>query len=149
MPKMPEKVLINTEELYKKAISFVNANEEIKRLKKVADPLKEELKESADYGVVDGKGNKVLEIEGSVDGSKGRVILTNTLRVSATLKPNALEAVKAKCSKKVQEQLIETIEVVRDDVLQRMIETGEIDNDLAKELYTTSDSYAFTAKIIK
>lgn len=147
MPKLPVADL-NRSEAYKKAVEFIEKNEQVKTLNKEIAPLKEELKQStSDHGEVldPNKGHQVLTLE----GSKGTVVLTNTCKVSTILRPSALEVIKENFSTKEIKDLIEKVEVVRDDVLEQMVKEGRVPDHVVKKLYKTEDTYAFSGKIIK
>lgn len=147
MPKLPIADL-NKSEAYKKAFDFIEKNEQVKSLNKEIAPLKEELKEAtSNHGVVldPNKGHQILTLE----GSKGTVVLTNTCKVSTTLRPSALEVIKENFSSKEIKDLIEKVEIVRDDVLEQMVKEGKVPDHIVKKLYKTDDTYAFSGKIVK
>lgn len=126
-----------------KVNEFFQLNEEIKEKSKKANALKAELKEIVlDSGTKDPKGS--LEIS----TTDGKFRATQTLRVSTGLKTDALEVIKKEGSRADRRDLIETIEIVREDVLEEKIENGTIDVELAQRLINVKENYAFSVKAL-
>lgn len=125
-----------------KAEEYQSLQKEVKKLTSKLETLKAEMKQLlTDKGYETPQGNMIM----SVATSKGAVQLTNTLRSTTFLKANAVEIIKTKLPE-LTKRLIEKVEVLREDRLKSLIEDGTIPVRTARQIYGTSDNYAFSIK---
>ena len=122
-----------------KGIEHVQLKQQVKELNARINAIRPSLEDYLKENGSDVKGS-IISVLPYADKD---VILKNTLRVSKVLKPEAIDILK---ELKLTD-CIETIEVIREDVLERMWENKLVtDEDVAK-IYATADSFAFSVAV--
>lgn len=125
------------------ALQYQALNGKVKEISGEADALKVKLKDFVgDNGIVTDKGHIVYEKA----HAGNRVTLINESRVTAKLKPDAIDKLKGT---RFAAQVIETYEDVNLDKLEGLISKGKIPEEMVHELFDTSTSYAFKVKVEK
>lgn len=119
---------------------FKVVDAKVKLLSKELTELKDELK-----SIVSKRGYEAPNGSIRFDLDE-KTELVNTLRSTAKLVPEAVDIIKKHCP---EFNLIEEIEIVREDRLRVLIEKGKINKRLANRLYNITDVYAFGIKEIK
>lgn len=147
MPKLNPKT---KEEMVLQAAAYLKLQEKINALKASAEQIKETLKEYVhQYGDQTDAGHKIVDLP-----ARGKIIrLKNTLRVSSTLAEGAIDTLKeaiaeGKLAVEGHEHVVESVEIIREDVLELLIENEEISPELAASLYHTKENYAFGATLM-
>ena len=124
------------------AIQFSKNKDTIKTLetanKKLREPLEAYLTENGSIPNEE-SGHKVCVL----NHADKEIVLKYTHRVSAVLQPDAIDILR----RKGITEPIETIEVVREDVISRLYDEGKISDKLLKELYAQKPSDAFSVTI--
>lgn len=146
MPKLSKQQAADDEaiKLGAVAIAYLSKKKDIDSLTKEIKELRTVLEEA-------------LEAKGKKDPNTGHVILNvefggqevevkHERRVSASLSPEAENLLRANLDKKVLKDLIETVPVIREDILKVYIMNETVPNDLALRLYTETENYAFKVK---
>lgn len=116
-----------------------------KAIKQLEDENKELRKPLEDYltqnGVVPNEetGHRICVLE----HADAEITLKYTHKVSAILQPNAVEFLKVNGF----DEAVETIEVVREDVIERLHLEGKLSDKQLKELYATKESDAFSVSV--
>lgn len=125
---------------------YLDINKQVKKLNSRKSEIKEALIEVAgEEGVEERKGSKSFVKTSSIDG----------LQVSATLSavnktflsPDAISILRKKVPIRVYKKCTEKITVVRDDQLEKLIDAGEIPDEVVELLYELTTSYRITPKI--
>lgn len=131
---------VNAETIALQAIEFDTCKKESKKYSDHCNELKAPLEQYVDaYCHVTPKGHKVVELtHADMD-----ITLTKTLRTSAVFVPEAIDILK----KHKLTECIEKVEVVRDDIVQRMYEEGKISDELLSQLCQTKENYAFSVSV--
>lgn len=126
------------------AIKYNENKKAIKSLdeenKKIREPLEDYLRNK---GVIPNEtsGHKMCDLSyADVD-----IRLKYTHKVTAVLQPDAVDILK----RNKLESAVETVEVVREDVIERLYDEGKISDDLMKELYVSKESNAFSVEVTK
>lgn len=126
-------------ELYAKAAEFVKLKSDVERATKRLDELKKDLRLLVEPSTPDSSGHKLLVLKNGTNA----IELKQTLRITTTIRPDALTVLK----ENGYDKAVELVEVVRNDVLELMVTDGEIPEDLYEELFSKKENYAFTAKV--
>lgn len=140
MPAKKEKVSQSVEEVALSGFDYVNKKEQIKLIEKEIAKIRPSLES---YLSVEGKtleGGSILAV---IPYADKEVHLRNTLRESNVLLPEAIDVLK----KSGLKECIEKVEVVRDDIIARKYDAGEISDDVMKQLYKVKGSYAFSVTV--
>lgn len=141
MPK-PKKVAtpISNEELALCGMEFYNKKLAIKELetqcKEIRTPLEDAVKTS---GAETDKGSKILVLP----LADKEVHLKETLRVGKTLLPEAIDVLK----ENGLEECIENVPTIREDVLERLYDTGKVSDEVLTKVYATKASFAFSVDV--
>ena len=142
MPKRKGANSLSSEEVALLGIQFDKNKSAIKELesnnKKIREPLEAYLQEN---GTVpdEESGHRVCIIShADVD-----VTLKYTHRVSQVLQPDAMDTLR----KHKLDEAIETVEVIREDVIERLYEEGKISDELLRSLYVPKESDAFSVSV--
>lgn len=142
MPKRKGANSLSSEEVALLGIQFDKNKSAIKELesnnKKIREPLEAYLQEN---GTVpdEESGHRVCIIShADVD-----VTLKYTHRVSQVLQPDAMDTLR----KHKLDEAIETVEVIREDVIERLYEEGKISDELLRSLYAPKESDAFSVSV--
>ena len=142
MPSKKQVKSLNAETAALTAIQFAKNKDAIKSLetanKKLREPLEEYLTENGSVPNEEA-GHKVCVLT----HADQEVVLKYTHRVSAVLQPDAIDILK----REGITEPVETIEVVREDVIQRLYDEGRISDELLKELYAQKSSDAFSVTL--
>ena len=72
--------------------------------------------------------------------------LIHQKRVSSVCVPNAIAILKKNVPKEVFNRCVETVEILREDVIEVLHSTGVIDSTLLAKLYEPKESYSFLVK---
>lgn len=144
MPSKKQSNSLTAETAALTAIQFAKNKDSIKSLetanKKLREPLEEYLTENGSVPNEEA-GHKVCVLT----HADQEVVLKYTHRVSAVLQPDAIDILK----REGITEPVETIEVVREDVIQRLYYEGRISDELLKELYAQKSSDAFSVTLKK
>ncbi len=142
MPKKKVANSLSSEEVALLGIQFDKNKNSIKELesanKKIREPLEAYLQEN---GTVPNEesGHRVCIIShADVD-----VTLKYTHRVSQILQPDAMDVLRAN----KLDEAIETVEVIREDVIERLYEEGKISDEVLRSLYVPKASDAFSVSV--
>ena len=138
--KVGAKTPVDAETIALQAIEFDNCKKEVKRYNDHCSELKEPLEQYVEaHCHVTSKGHKVVELaHADVD-----ITLTKTLRTSAVFVPEAADILR----KHKLTECIEKVEVVRDDIVQRMHEEGRISDELLAQICQMKENYAFSVSV--
>ena len=141
MPKAKKETpALSNEQLALSGFDFFNKKAAIKELeaqcKEIRKPLEDAVLLS---GHTTDKGSKILVIP----HADKEVHLKETLRVGVTLLPEAIDVLK----KNGLDECIESIEVVREDVLERLHSSGKVSDEILKQVYAEKTSYAFSVDV--
>ena len=117
----------------KKTISYLDTEN-----KKIRPTLE---KYVADKGSVDSNGSSAAVIE----YADKLVVLKQTCRNRASVLPNALEELK----KAGLSECIETVEIVREDIVAELYAAGKINKRLMKKLFGNVSTFAFSVDVKK
>lgn len=124
-----------------KALAYLQAKERIKELNKTIADLRQDLEAHLE-------ANKTLTPEGheiaTVTHAGVDIRLMHTARNSTYLQPDALETVKASLPQKQVDRMVETIEVLREDALEVLVENGEIPSEVTSQIFGVDTVYAFS-----
>lgn len=144
MPKKkPIATCYSNEDIALLGIEYVNTKEQIKSLDKhCKDDLRPILENALETSGRTTESGSVLAVvtHGDMD-----VHITNTLRTGKVLLPEAMDVLK----ENGLEECIETVEVIREDVLERLYDEGKVSNEVLKKLYRETSNYAFGVKLKK
>lgn len=121
-------------------IDYVNKKDAIKtieaEIKELRTPLEAYLKEN---GKELPNGSRLAV----VTHADKDVHLKQTLRVSKVLLPEAIDVLKAN----KLDACIESVEVIREDVLEQMYNMGQIKDDILTKVYKEKPTYAFSVEL--
>ena len=125
-----------------KGIAYVSAKADVKELD---SKMKEYRKILEPYA----EKNNTVQPSGStltvVQHADLDVMLKRTLRTSNILIPEALEMLK----KNGFEKCVETVEVVREDVIELLFKSGEMTEEFVRSIYTSVPSFSFSVELKK
>ena len=142
MPSKKQSKSLTAETAALTAIQFAKNKDAIKSLeatnKKLREPLEDYLTENGSVPNEEA-GHRVCVLY----HADQEVVLKYTHRVSAVLQPDAIDILK----REGITEPVETIEVVREDVIQRLYDEGRISDELLKELYAQKSSDAFSVTL--
>lgn len=138
---MPKKAKnYNNEDLALMGITYSQNKNKIKEIesanKKLREPLESAVTES---GQILDSGSQVLSL---VHADK-EVVIKRTLRAGKVLLPEAVDVLMEAGFK----ECVETLTVVREDVVESLYEAGKIDEDVIKKIYQPKDVYAFSVDV--
>ncbi len=131
---------LSNEQIALRGIEYYNKKEASKELDKQCKELRKPLEE---YIATSGKELASGSILAVVSHADVDVHLKKTLRVSKVLLPEAFDVLKA-CG---CEECIEKVPTIREDVLERLVEEGKIDEESLKKIYDLKKSYAFSVEL--
>lgn len=131
---------LSNEQIALRGIEYYNKKEATKELDKQCKELRKPLEE---YIATSGKELASGSILAVVSHADVDVHLKKTLRVSKVLLPEAFDVLKA-CG---CEECIEKVPTIREDVLERLVEEGKIDEENLKKIYDLKKSYAFSVEL--
>lgn len=131
---------LSNEQIALKGIEYVNKKDATKELDKQCKELRKPLEE---YLAASGKELSSGSILAVVSHADVDVHLKKTLRVSKVLLPEAFDVLtECGCS-----ECIENVPTIREDVLERLIDEGKIDEESIKKIYELKKSYAFSVEL--
>lgn len=144
---MPTIKTQKNDDLTRMAVKFVQNKEAIKTLdmenKELRVPLEAALEKN---GQDDPKGNRHLVL----NTADVNVKLTYTSKNSVSLNSNAVEVLeKAIEIHPNLSDCLETVTVVREDIVEALAQAGEIPADVLASIYTAHTTKAFSVKITK
>jgi hypothetical protein len=133
---------IKAEDAAVAGLAYVAKKEQIKALENECKKLRPDLEGFVEAnGQVQESGTQVAVLNhAGMD-----VTLKRVYRESQTLVPDAEDILRANGL----EEAIETVTVVREDVIERLYDDNKISDDLLRSLYTSKSSYAFSAEAKK
>lgn len=144
MPKKkPVATTYSNEDVALVGIEYVNTKDQIKSLDKhCKDDLRPILERTLeDVGRTTESGSIIAVVtHGDTD-----VHITNTLRTGKVLLPEAMDVLK----ENGLEECIETVEVIREDVIERLYDEGRISDEVLSQVYKATSNYAFGVKLKK
>lgn len=127
-----------------KALQYLNIQQQIKKLtaelKAVRTTVEGYLKE---HGEVDANSGHILCV---VTHAGSDIELRHQIASSACLKEEAIDILK---KDKGLKKYVETVEVVREDLLTVAIKAGDIDTKTALKLFDEKETKSFIVKLIK
>lgn len=140
---MPTKIKVSDQEsIALQALDYDAKKKQMATLKKDIDVLRVPLEEVVDAsGRPTPTGSKVFV----VPYADKEIQLHKTLRLSSVLVPEAEDILR----KNHLTECLETVTVIREDIVERLYQTGKIPVDLLNKLYVQKESYAFSVKVKK
>lgn len=143
MPSKKEKKNSFTEEeLALMAIGFVKNKEFIKNFETQNKEYRAPIEE---YAIANGKKLPTGSTLTVLSHADVDIHLKRTLKVSQVLLPEASDIIK----ENHLEDCIETVEVIREDVLERLYDAGKISPEVLQRLYAPKESWAFSVELKK
>lgn len=141
--KKPKIADLSNEDIALHGLSYVQKKEAIKTLE---GQCKEERVLLEDYAKRMGKpvgssGSTVAVVE----HADVAVHLKETARTSAVLLPEALDILK----KEGYKECIEKVEIVREDIVEKLHRAGKISDELLSQIYGFKTSHAFSVEVKK
>lgn len=131
---------LSNEQIALRGIEYVNKKDATKELDKQCKELRKPLEE---YLATSGKELASGSILAVVSHADVDVHLKKTLRVSKVLLPEAFDVLtECGCS-----ECIENVPTIREDVLERLIGEGKINEENLKKIYELTKSYAFSVEL--
>lgn len=131
---------LSNEQIALKGIDYANKKDATKELDKQCKELRKPLEE---YLAANGKELASGSILAVVSHADVDVHLKKTLRVSKVLLPEAFDVItECGCS-----ECIENVPTIREDVLERLIGEGKINEENLKKIYGLTKSYAFSVEL--
>lgn len=128
---------------YSEAEMYLRLDKNIKELSKDRDAKKAEYKEFVlKSGKEQDDESRVIVVS---DKSKQPIQFKVSKRYTPELNGSAMDIIIQECTRQQRRQLIETVEIVRFDRLQEMINSGEISTELGERLITLKEVNVFTA----
>lgn len=141
---MPKKALKNepltTEQIALAGINYVSLKDKEKELKEAQKKIRVPLE---DFLNKNGRETASGSLVSEVSYADKVVTMTNTLRVSKILLPEAMDILKTSGL----EDCIEYAPVIREDVLEVKVQNGEISADILRSIYQLKESYAFSVSL--
>lgn len=129
--------IVTEEEIALKGLHYVKLKKDIKVLesevKKTRTPLE-------DYLLKNGKVLPNGSTASVITHAGMDIILKNTLRVGKVLLPEAIEVLKAEGLS----GCIQNVEIIREDVLEHLYETGKVSAEVLIKVYQETRGYAFS-----
>jgi len=120
-----------------------------REINKVLVPLSASIKEYVSKnGQLTDAGHKEVIVKTKAHGT---ISLTNIVKESVKVKSSAMEFVETSelITRRQRSKLLETVTVLREDLLIKMVENGEISPKVAKKLVEIVSSESFTPKIVE
>lgn len=135
---------INTETpLGVKALAYLNIKDKIKTLQSEEKGYRSDLEQHLqDNFSLDTKGHKIA----IVSHAGQDVELKHERRVSTIEKPDAISILKKILPDKYLNQVVEKVEVIRQDVIEVLFNDGVITSEQMEQLYEPKETYAFKVK---
>lgn len=128
---------LSNDEIALGGLSYLSKKESIKTLTSEMETIRKPLEEYVGkFGSSDEKGNLYV----TSPYADKTVVLKKTLRVSSAILPEAIEVLK----KHKLTDCLEKVTIIREDILNQMILSGEIPEKILKKIVTTKESYAFS-----
>lgn len=134
------KKLKASEEIALKAISFFQKKDAIKTLGKQCKELRVPLEEfMGEFGKTLPNGSILCVIpHADVEAH-----LKNTLRVGKVLQTDAEAVIR----KNKLAECLETVTIIREDVLEGMYKAGKVSDDVLSKIYASKETYAFSVDV--
>lgn len=142
MPKITKKTVdsLSNEELALKGVEYYNKKLAIKELETQCKEIRVPLESAAKtLGVVTPKGSKILVLP----LADKEVHLKETLRVGKVLLPEAIDILR----ENGLGECIEDIQVIREDVLERLYDSGKVSDEILKKIYVMKESFSFSVDV--
>lgn len=126
-----------------KALSYLNLKKQIKDATAQMNTIRTDIEEFLENnGVEDPNSGHIRCV---VEHAGSKVELCHQASVRSSLKEGALEVLK-KLPKAQREVYVNTVEIVREDLLLVAIKSGDIDKKILPSLYEDNTSYSFIVK---
>lgn len=132
----------SNEEIALLGIAYVDAKNQIKDLDKRCKDMRPAFEH---FLTESGRTTETGSVVAVVTHAGTDVVFTNTLRTGKTMLPEAIDVLRSNGL----EECIETVEVIREDVIERLYDEGKITDDVLKQLYKDTSSFAFGVKLKK
>ncbi len=155
MAKSTKTAPLSKEELNQiavEAIKWKKLDEQAKTVAKEADGIKKVLKETLvslatqKQAIVEETSTGTIKVKTSFGGTD--VELINTARVTTEYAPDAVDIIKRAAKKNPRlTRLIETTEILRYDLLEELIDTGDISTEIAQQIVLPKKGFAFSVKV--
>lgn len=143
MPNKKEKKnSFNEEELALMAIGYVKNKESIKAIEAQNKEYRVPVEE---FAIANGKKLPTGSTLTVLSHADVNVHLKRTLKVSQVLLPEASDVLK----ENHLEECIETVEIIREDALERLYDAGKIPPEVLQKLYAHKESWAFSIELKK
>lgn len=143
MPKKSVKTgTTSNEDVALLGIDYVNMKDRIKELDNHCKDLRPVLE---GYLAEAGRELESGSILAVVNHADVDVHITKTLRTGKVLLPEAMEVLK----ENGLEECIEQVEVIREDVLERLYDEGKVSDDVLMKIYKETSNFAFGVKLKK
>lgn len=143
MPVKKQQVTMEQDDIAAKGMDYYLHKQEIKKheteIKRLRTSLEEYLKNN---NQVLPSGTQVAQLP----FADKNVILKNTYRLGASLVAEAIDIAKTIAG---LEDCVETVEILREDILESKVIDGTIDEEVLKRFYETKESYAFSVDVKK
>lgn len=132
---------IEQENLALLGIDYVNKKDAIKELTSQCNSIRVPLEEAlSEKGKVLPNGSKVLVLShADVD-----VHLKHTLRTGSVLRAEALDVLK---ELHLDKECVENVPTIREDIIQRLYESGKISGKDMKRIFAEKETYAFSVSL--
>ena len=132
---------VSQESLALMGIDYVNKKDAIKELTNQCAELRTSLEEAVETkGKVDAKGSKLLVIP----HADVEVHLKQTLRSSSVLRAEAFEVIK---ELGLEEECVENVPTIREDVVERLYDSGKISDKDLQRIFAEKETYAFSVSL--
>lgn len=142
MPKKKTTTSYSNEDIALLGIDYVDTKNRIKDLDKRCKDMRPAFESFlSEYGRETESGSVVAV----VTHADTDVVFTNTLRTGKTLLPEAMDVLR----ENGLDECIETVEVIREDVIERLYEEGKISSEVLQKIYRDTSSFAFGVKLKK
>ena len=140
MPKKKAAPSYSNEDVALRGIEYVNKKETIKTLDAQCKVIRKPLEEYLDAFGKTLESGSVLAVVSHADID---VHLKKTLRMGKVMTAEALSILK----ENGLDDCIEQVEVIREDIVERLYADGKITDSLLKELYVEKPNYAFSVDL--
>lgn len=132
---------LSNEQIALKGIEYANKKDATKELDKQCKELRKPLEEYLSASGKELASGSILAVVSHADVDVH--LKKKTLRVSKVLLPEAFDVLtECGCS-----ECIENVPTIREDVLERLIDEGKIDEESIKKIYELKKSYAFSVEL--
>ena len=141
MPKTKKSATsLDNETLALLGIDFFNKKQVIKELETQCKEIRKPLEEAAmSSGCSLASGSKVLVIP----HADADVHIKETLRVGKVLLPEAVDVLRENGF----DECVENVPTIREDVNERLYDSGKLSDEILQKIYASKQSYAFSVEV--